>query len=226
MLGVVRQLPPNLSLARRRSLPQKRDRRPHVADASGIAGAVTRKADPAPKKAGGGLQRLLIGRIAAARPHEGRLIAGTLVLRCALGRSGVTRFKREGDGATPAGALALASAWARRGRLPIARLRLPLRFVREDDLWCDDPSSQLYNRPLRAPSRLRHEELWRADRLYDIVGVLDYNIRPRVLGRGSAIFFHIATDDFSPTAGCVALRPRDMARLLPRLARGVRLVVG
>ena len=58
-----------------------------------------------------------------------------------------------------------------------------------------------------------------SDRLYDFVGVLDHNIRPAVRGRGSAIFFHVATEDLAPTAGCVALRARDLARLLPRLAR-------
>ena len=69
---------------------------------------------------------------------------------------------------------------------------------------------------------------WTSDPLVideDIVGVLDYNIRPRVAGRGSAIFFHIAKDDLAPTAGCVALRPRDMERLLPRLARRVTLLL-
>jgi L,D-peptidoglycan transpeptidase YkuD (ErfK/YbiS/YcfS/YnhG family) len=171
------------------------------------------------------LRRLLIGRIAAGRPHEGRLIAGAVVLRCALGRAGVTRAKREGDGATPGGRHELLWVQARQGRVSLAGVRLPHRFTRRGDLWCDDPASQLYNRLLRAPSRLSHEELWRADRLYDVVGVLDYNIAPRVLGRGSAIFFHIATDDLQPTAGCAALRPRDMAKLLPRLARGVRIVI-
>jgi L,D-peptidoglycan transpeptidase YkuD (ErfK/YbiS/YcfS/YnhG family) len=171
------------------------------------------------------LRHLLIGRIAAARPHEGRLIAGTLVLRCALGRAGITRAKREGDGATPAGSHELLSIQTRRGRFSLAGVRLPHRFTRRGDIWCDDPRSQLYNRPLRAPLRLSHEELWRADRLYDVVGVLDYNIAPRVLGRGSAIFFHIATEELRPTAGCVALRARDMAKLLPRLGRGVRFVI-
>jgi L,D-peptidoglycan transpeptidase YkuD (ErfK/YbiS/YcfS/YnhG family) len=184
-----------------------------------------RKVFPASRKISGRLRRLVIGRIAAGRPHEGRLVAGALVLRCALGRSGVTRNKREGDGATPAGSWALLSLWARRGRLSLAGARLPIRFTHRCDLWCDDRSSQLYNRRLLAPSRLSHEELWRADHLYDVVGVLDYNIKPRALGRGSAIFFHVATDDLQPTAGCVALRARDMARLLPRLASGVRLVI-
>jgi L,D-peptidoglycan transpeptidase YkuD (ErfK/YbiS/YcfS/YnhG family) len=156
-------------------------------------------------------------------PHRGRLIAGTLVLPCALGRAGVTRAKREGDGATPAGRLRLLYLARRPGRS--AACAIPSLMVRPNDLWCDDPASFSYNRPLRAPTRLGHERLWRDDRLYDVIGVLDYNIRPRALGRGSAIFFHIATQDLGPTAGCVALRARDMARLLPRLSRHVRLAI-
>lgn len=172
-----------------------------------------------------GLTKLLVARRVAGRPHEGRLIAGALVLPCALGRSGLSHRKREGDGATPVGSHGLLYALLRRGRLPKPRA-IPSRLLQPDDIWCDDPRSFLYNRLLRGPSRLGHEDLWRADRLYDVVGVLDYNIHPRVRGRGSAIFFHVATDDLRPTAGCVALRSRDMARLLPRLARGVRLVIG
>ncbi|MGC1864179.1 MAG: L,D-transpeptidase family protein, partial [Methylocystis sp.] len=80
-------------------------------------------------------------------------------------------------------------------------------------------------RHLRGPTRFGFEHLWRSDRLYDFVGVLDHNIRPAVRGRGSAIFFHVATEDLAPTAGCVALRARDLARLLPRLARGATLDV-
>ncbi|PWB79521.1 MAG: L,D-transpeptidase catalytic domain protein [Methylocystaceae bacterium] len=172
-----------------------------------------------------GLTKLLVARRVGGRPHEGRLMAGALVLPCALGRTGLTHRKREGDGATPAGSHALLYAFLRAGRMPRPR-GVAARALRPNDIWCDDPRSFLYNRPLRGPSRLGHEELWRPDRLYDIVGVLDYNIRPRVRGRGSAIFFHVASDDLGPTAGCVALRARDMARLLPRLSPGVRLAVG
>lgn len=168
-----------------------------------------------------GLQKLRVARRIGGRPHEGRLVAGDLVLPCALGRSGVTRAKREGDGATPAGAHRLLVFYL---RAP-APLRAPWRRIRRGDLWCDDARSFLYNRPLAAPARLSHEELWRTDALYDVVGVMDYNITPRVRGRGSAIFLHIATDDLGPTAGCVALRARDMARLLPRLARDATIYV-
>lgn len=149
-------------------------------------------------------------------------MAGGAVFPCAIGRAGITHAKREGDGATPAGRWRLSSFYLRRP----APVPLRWRLTRRDDVWCDDARSFLYNRPLRAPLRQSHEEMWRNDRLYDVVGVMDYNIVPRVRGRGSAIFFHLATEDLGPTAGCVALRARDMRRLLPRLARGVEIRVG
>jgi L,D-peptidoglycan transpeptidase YkuD (ErfK/YbiS/YcfS/YnhG family) len=164
---------------------------------------------------------LRVSRRIGGRPHEGRLIAGGLALPCAIGRAGITHAKREGDGATPAGRWRLIGFYLRRP----APLRAPWKPTRKSDLWCDDARSFLYNRPLGAPSRLSHEEMWRKDHLYDVVGVMDYNIVPRIRGRGSAIFFHIATDDLGPTAGCVALRARDMARLLPRLGRRAAIVV-
>lgn len=172
----------------------------------------------------GGVAALKVARRIGGRPHEGRLIAGDLVLPCALGRSGVTRRKREGDGATPAGSFELLYVYLRRGRFAKPQ-GVPARFVGRGDSWCDDARSFLYNRPSSGPMTSSHERLWRPDGLYDVIGVLDYNISPRVLGLGSAIFFHIATETLGPTAGCVALRRRDMARLLPRLAEGVRIVV-
>jgi L,D-peptidoglycan transpeptidase YkuD (ErfK/YbiS/YcfS/YnhG family) len=61
--------------------------------------------------------------------------------------------------------------------------------------------------------------MWREDRLYDFVGVLDWNLVPRVRGRGSAIFLHLSRSDFAPTAGCVALQPGDLRRLLAMVGR-------
>jgi L,D-peptidoglycan transpeptidase YkuD (ErfK/YbiS/YcfS/YnhG family) len=161
------------------------------------------------------LATLRVSRRIGGKPHEARLVAGSVILPCAVGRAGITRMKREGDGATPAGRWRLASFYLRRPQ----PLRATWRLTRRDDIWCDDAKSFLYNRPLRAPRRVGHEEMWRDDGVYDVVGVMDYNLRPRVRGFGSAIFFHLARPDFGPTAGCVALAPRDMARLAPRLAR-------
>ena len=77
--------------------------------------------------------------------------------------------------------------------------------------------------PVRLPCRASHEELWRADRLYDLVVEIGWNLAPRRSGRGSAIFLHVARADFAPTAGCVALRAADLRRLLIRLGPRTRL---
>jgi L,D-peptidoglycan transpeptidase YkuD (ErfK/YbiS/YcfS/YnhG family) len=165
-----------------------------------------------------------VGLRAAPRPitvfsspgerHRGLLCCGPLVLPCALGRSGVTHLKREGDGATPAGRHRLLSLYTRRDRVMGPRTAVPMRAMRRNDGWCEDPRHGRYNCPIRLPSSAGHETMWRADRLYDIVGVLDWNFRPRIRGRGSAIFLHLCRPGFGPTAGCIALRLHDLSRLL------------
>jgi len=146
--------------------------------------------------------------------HRGVLRCGSLVMPCALGRGGVTQMKREGDGATPAGRLRLKSLIVRRDRLPGPRSALPARALRRNDGWCEDHRHGRYNCPIRLPSAAGHETMWRDDRLYDIVGVLDWNLSPRIRGRGSAIFLHLCREGFGPTAGCIALRGPDLRRLL------------
>lgn len=143
-------------------------------------------------------------------------------IRCALGRSGVTRQKREGDGATPLGVFKILFWRIRpefRGRRPSA----PWRLTRHNDGWCDDAAHPAYNLPIRLPFGASAETMWRGDDKYHAVGVLDYNLRSRAKGAGSAIFFHICDSDFGPTAGCVAIPAREMRKLAPRLARRTRI---
>jgi L,D-peptidoglycan transpeptidase YkuD (ErfK/YbiS/YcfS/YnhG family) len=74
---------------------------------------------------------------------------------------------------------------------------------------------------VRLPYSGRHEELWRRDAVYDVIGVLDWNDSPVLPGRGSAIFLHLARPDFAPTEGCVALALPDLLALLASGCGGV-----
>lgn len=170
--------------------------------------------------------RTIIVRRSPGPGTRGILAAGTLRIPCALGRTGTTILKREGDGATPVASMDLLSAWHRRGRMARPPARLPIRSVRPGaDLWCDAPAHPAYNRHVRSPFAASAESLARQDRLYDFIVVLDWNIRARARHRGSAIFLHIAREGFPPTEGCVAIAPTDMLRLAPLLRRGTRVVV-
>lgn len=140
-------------------------------------------------------------------------------LRCALGRGGVVRAacKREGDGTTPAGAWPLRRVLFRPDREAPPTTRLPVQPLRLGDGWCDAPEDPLYNQPVRLPYRGGAEDLWREDALYDLLVVLGHNEPPATPGAGSAIFLHLATQEFTPTRGCVALARADMLDLLGRV---------
>ena len=150
---------------------------------------------------------------------------GALRFRCALGRGGLERDKREGDGATPIGVWPMRRLLYRADRIGRPATRLPLQELAPEDGWCDDPADPAYNRPVRVPYPGRHERLWRADELYDLLVVLGHNDDPVVGGLGSAIFLHVARPDYEPTEGCVALARADLLRVLAAAGPGDRVVV-
>ena len=157
---------------------------------------------------------------------DGRLVFQGRTFRCALGRGGVidAARKREGDGGTPTGLLPLRRLHYRADRLAIPRSPLPRNAIAPDDLWCDDPGHESYNRLVRRPFTASHEEMWRSDELYDIVGELGWNDAPVVPGRGSAIFLHLARPDYGPTAGCVALSRADLLEVLAAGVTALRVI--
>ena len=142
---------------------------------------------------------------------------------CTLGRGGITNAKREGDGATPRGTHRLVGMLYRPDRMARpADWALP---IGPGDLWSDDPDDADYNMMVRAPYPASHERLRRADRLYDLVILTDWNWPYPVKGRGSAIFIHRWRKPGHPTEGCVALHPRHLRWIAPRIRPGTRLVV-
>ncbi|MEM9425598.1 MAG: L,D-transpeptidase family protein [Pseudomonadota bacterium] len=142
---------------------------------------------------------------------------------CVVGRGGVVTGKREGDGGTPAGVHRLVGMLYRPDR--IARPTNWAIPIRPGDLWCDDPVHEDYNLMVRAPFGASHERLRRADPLYDLVLLTDWNWPFAERGRGSAIFIHRWRRAGVPTEGCVGLRPEHLRWIAPRIVYETRLIV-
>jgi L,D-peptidoglycan transpeptidase YkuD (ErfK/YbiS/YcfS/YnhG family) len=175
------------------------------------------------------MRKRQLSRIVARRrpgnPSQGWLVAGPLALPVALGRGGVKANKREGDGATPRGRFRLKRLWWRAGRHPRPATLLPVTRIKPDDGWCENPADRHYNRRITVPPDSAADRLLRLDNLYDFIIELDHNTRPRIAGRGSAVFIHVARPGFAPTAGCVALTLPSLRRLLERLGPRTTIVV-
>lgn len=142
---------------------------------------------------------------------------------CAIGRGGVTDRKREGDGATPRGVHGIVGMLYRPDRMARpADWALP---IRPGDLWSDDTADIDYNMMVRAPYAGRAESLRRADPLYDLILLTDWNWPYPVNGRGSAIFLHQWRRPGYPTEGCVAFRRADLRWVAQRLSVSSRVVI-
>jgi L,D-peptidoglycan transpeptidase YkuD (ErfK/YbiS/YcfS/YnhG family) len=150
---------------------------------------------------------------------------GDLQWRCALGRSGITADKLEGDGCTPAGRFPIRRLLYRPDRVREIACAFPIQPISPGDGWCDEPGDHAYNRLITRPYPARHETLWREDALYDLVLVIGHNDDPVVQGKGSAVFLHLAQPDYGPTAGCIAFARADFIRLLGAIDRSTEVVI-
>jgi len=152
---------------------------------------------------------------------EGRLRFRGEDFRAAFGRGGIRAEKHEGDGATPAAVLPLRRVLYRADRVARPLAAVPTEPLAATNGWCDDPTHPDYNRQIVLPHQARHEELWRRDAAYDVIGVLGWNDSPVTPNRGSAIFLHVARPDWSPTEGCIALALVELVRILAAGCRGI-----
>jgi L,D-peptidoglycan transpeptidase YkuD (ErfK/YbiS/YcfS/YnhG family) len=152
-------------------------------------------------------------------------MAGGRAIPVALGRGGIRANKREGDGGTPRGAFHPRQVWWRADRHPRPRSFLPIRPIGPEDAWCEDSAHRHYNQPVRLDRDGAGDRLSRQDHLYDFIVEIDHNTCPRIAGRGSAVFLHLARPNFAPTAGCVAMTEAAMLQLLARIGPKTRIVI-
>ncbi len=153
----------------------------------------------------------------------GRLLLQGHQMVCALGPNGIAPDKKEGDGITPAGSFALRRVFYRPDRIDPPQTGLSVQALQPADGWCDDPARAEYNRFVILPFTGSFEALWREDHLYDIIVEIGYNDNPPIANLGSAIFMHVARENYQPTQGCVALAIDDMLTMLRSCHQETRL---
>ena len=156
---------------------------------------------------------------------SGYLKYRSLKFRCALGKSGIGNKKMEGDNITPRGIFKIIKIYYRKDRLKKLSSKFTLIKIKKNIGWCDDPKSRKYNQPITLPNKYSHEVLYRKDNIYDLILVLNYNIRPTIKNRGSAIFIHVAKKNYKKTAGCIAIKKNDLISLVKEINKNTKVII-
>jgi len=145
--------------------------------------------------------------------------------RCALGKAGIKNKIKEGDNITPKGIFKIIKIYYRPDKIKKITTLIKTIKIKKNMGWCDDPRSRFYNKQIKLPSKLSHEKLYRSDNLYDLIAVLNYNTKPIIKNKGSAIFIHIAKKNFSKTKGCIAVKKEDLIYLLSKIKRNSQVKI-
>ena len=145
--------------------------------------------------------------------------------KCSIGKSGITRLKKEGDLATPKGVFKLGLLYYRKDRNKSLKSKLIKRVIKKNMGWCDDSKSKKYNQEIFFPFKYGAEKLYRKDKIYDIFINIKYNQLPIVKGKGSAIFLHLSNKKYKPTSGCVAIQKKDFLKILPLINNKTKISI-
>ena len=154
------------------------------------------------------------------------LKVGKKILDCKIGSGGLKSAtkKNEGDKTTPIGKWRLRSLYYRADRVVMPKFKkntIKINQITKHCGWCDDTTSNYYNRYVKINNfrskKLNYEKLCRQDKAYDIIIVTSHNVKPTIKNKGSAIFIHCSFSDDRNTAGCIALKKKDLVFLLKNL---------
>jgi L,D-peptidoglycan transpeptidase YkuD (ErfK/YbiS/YcfS/YnhG family) len=154
---------------------------------------------------------------------SGYLKYGNLKFKCALGKSGIGNKKIEGDKITPRGTFNIIKIYYRSDRIKKLSSKFRLIKITKKMGWCDDPKSKKYNQLINLPTKYSHEILYRKENIYDLILVLNYNMKPTFKNKGSAIFIHIAKKNYKETAGCIALKKSDLIYLVKEIQKNTKV---
>ena len=138
-------------------------------------------------------------------------------VKCALGKRGIKKKKKEGDLITPKGLFKVNYILYRKDRIKKLKTKLKKIIIKKNMGWCDDPNSSKYNQLITKPFKFSHESLYKVNNTYDIILVLNYNMNPIKNKKGSAIFIHIAKKNYSKTEGCVAINKKTLLKIIKEI---------
>ena len=136
-------------------------------------------------------------------------------LKCSIGKSGITNKKKEGDLATPKGNFKIGVLYYRKDRVKNFKCKIKKKIIKRNMGWCDDIRSNQYNREIIFPFKYKAEKLYRKSKIYDLFINIEYNYKPTIKGRGSAIFLHLTNINYKQTSGCIAIVKKDFLKILP-----------
>ena len=155
---------------------------------------------------------------------NGTLIHNKKRYKCALGKNGIAKRKKEGDKKTPAGLFSLGKVYYRKDKIRNLKTNLKKIAIKKKMAWCDDPNSKFYNK-LTFTNVKSKEKLYRKDNLYNIIVVINYNIKPIIKNKGSAIFIHLARKNYSGTMGCIGLKKKDLLDILKTVTKRTKIKI-
>jgi L,D-peptidoglycan transpeptidase YkuD (ErfK/YbiS/YcfS/YnhG family) len=145
--------------------------------------------------------------------------------RCALGKAGIGKKKKEGDNITPKGLYKIVKIYYRKDRIKKVSSKFKLIKITKNIGWCDDPNSEKYNQIINLPTKYSYEKLYRKDNVYDLILVLNYNMDPVIKKKGSAIFIHVAKKNYQSTQGCIALKKNNLMKLISKINKNIKIQI-
>jgi len=146
-------------------------------------------------------------------------------IKCAIGKRGITSKKIEGDEKTPKGTFTFISIFYRKDRIPRLKALLKKNVIKKNIGWCDDTRSKYYNRLIKIPFKKSAEKLWLKENIYDVIIVINYNLKPVIKNKGSAIFLHIAKKNYRATKGCIAISRDNMFFLASKINNKTKIII-
>ena len=156
--------------------------------------------------------------------NKNYLTYNKLKVKCAIGKKGIGYKRKEGDLVTPRGQFKIKYILYRKDRVKIST-KLKKKIIKKNMGWCDDPISEQYNKLVKLPFVYKHEKLFKKENTYDIILVLDYNMRPIKKNKGSAIFIHIAKNNFKRTKGCIAIKKNPLLKMIKEIKPNTKVII-